>query len=173
MNTFLIQSIYELSDQNTLLYAKVEFKKRYENTILLLVNIVTQQEELIYLEFINIDDGIINYIDKELNYKTIEFTDTQYYFKRKRLYKGYYLNNKENNIYYIIPLCKRQWKRGIYEKNYNILVLYSSPETLLNTIENNKKQKLLTIKEKNNLLTSKDLYNYFIIEKKKFCFFLL
>ena len=57
MNTFLIQSIYELSDQNTLLYAKVEFKKRYENTILLLVNIVTQQEELIYLEFINIDEG--------------------------------------------------------------------------------------------------------------------
>ena len=89
MNTFLIQSIYELSDQNTLLYAKVEFKKRYEHTILLLVNIVTQQEELIFLEFINIDEGIINYIDKELNYKTIEFTDTQYYFKRKRLSKGY------------------------------------------------------------------------------------
>lgn len=170
MNTFLIQSIYELSDQNTFLHAKVEFKKRYENTILLLVNIVTQQEELIYLELINIDDGIINYIDKELNYKTIEFTDTQYYFKRKRLYKGYYLNNKEDKIYYIIPLCKRQWKRGIYEKNYKILVIHSSPETLLYTIENNKKQKLLTIKEKNNLITSKDLYNYFTVEKKRFCF---
>ena len=170
MNTFLIQSIYELSDQNTLLYARLEFKKRYEGTILSLINVVTQQEELVYIEYINIDEEIIIYFNKELNSKTIKFTDTQYYFKRKRLYKGYYLNNKEDRIYYIIPLCKRQWKRGIYEKNYKILVIHSSPETLLYTIENNKKQKLLTIKEKNNLITSKDLYNYFTVEKKRFCF---
>ena len=170
MNTFLIQSIYELSDQNTLLYARLEFKKRYESTILSLINVVTQQEELVYIEYINIDEEIIIYFNKELNSKTIKFTDTQYYFKRKRLYKGYYLNNKEDRIYYIIPLCKRQWKRGIYEKNYKILVIHSSPETLLYTIENNKKQKLLTIKEKNNLITSKDLYNYFTVEKKRFCF---
>jgi hypothetical protein len=170
MNTFLIQSIYELSDQNTLLYARLEFKKRYEGTILSLINVVTQQEELVYIECINIDEEIIIYLDKELNTKTIKFTDTQYYFKRKRLYKGYYLNNKEDKIYYIIPLCKRQWKRGIYEKNYKILVIHSSPEILLYTIENNKKQRLLNIKEKNNLITSKDLYNYFTVEKKRFCF---
>lgn len=170
MNTFLIQSIYELSDQNTLLYARLEFKKRYESTILSLINVVTQQEELVYLEYINIDEEIIIYLDKELNTKTIKFTDTQYYFKRKRLYKGYYLNNREDKIYYIIPLCKRQWKRGIYEKNYKILVIYSSPETLLYTTDNNKKQRLLNIKEKNNLITSKDLYNYFTVEKKRFCF---
>ena len=170
MNTFLIQSIYELSDQNTLLYARLEFKKRYESTILSLINVVTQQEELVYIEYINIDEEIIIYLDKELNTKTIKFTDTQYYFKRKRLYKGYYLNNKEDRIYYIIPLCKRQWKRGIYEKNYELLTIHASPETLLYTTENNKKQKLLTIKEKNNLITSKDLYNYFTVEKKRFCF---
>lgn len=170
MNTFLIQSIYELSDQNTLLHARLEFKKRYEGTILSLINVVTQQEELVYIEYVNIDEEIIIYLDKELNTKTIKFTDTQYYFKRKRLYKGYYLNNKEDRIYYIIPLCKRQWKRGIYEKNYKILVIHSSPETLLYTIENNKKQRLLNIKEKNNLITSKDLYNYFTVEKKRFCF---
>ena len=170
MNTFLIQSIYELSDQNTFLHAKVEFKKRYESTILSLINVVTQQEELVYLEYINIDEEIIIYLDKELNTKTIKFTDTQYYFKRKRLYKGYYLNNREDKIYYIIPLCKRQWKRGIYEKNYELLTIHASPETLLYTTENNKKQKLLTIKEKNNLITSKDLYNYFTVEKKRFCF---
>lgn len=170
MNTFLIQSIYELSDQNTLLYARLEFKKRYESTILSLINVVTQQEELVYLEYINIDEEIIIYLDKELNTKTIKFTDTQYYFKRKRLYKGYYLNNREDKIYYIIPLCKRQWKRGIYEKNYELLTIHASPETLLYTTENNKKQKLLTIKEKNNLITSKDLYNYFTVEKKRFCF---
>jgi len=170
MNTFLIQSIYELSDQNTLLHARLEFKKRYEGTILSLINVVTQQEELVYIEYVNIDEEIIIYLDKELNTKTIKFTDTQYYFKRKRLYKGYYLNNREDKIYYIIPLCKRQWKRGIYEKNYKILVIHSSPETLLYTIENNKKQRLLNIKEKNNLITSKDLYNYFTVEKKRFCF---
>lgn len=170
MNTFLIQSIYELSDQNTLLYAKLEFKKRYECTILSLVNVVTQQEELVYIEYVNIDEEIIIYLDKELNTKTIKFTDTQYYFKRKRLYKGYYLNNKEDRIYYIIPLCKRQWKRGIYEKNYELLVIHASPETLLYTTDNNKKQRLLNIKEKNNLITSKDLYNYFTVEKKRFCF---
>lgn len=170
MNTFLIQSIYELSDQNTLLDARLEFKKRYEGTILSLINVVTQQEELVYIEYINIDEEIIIYLDKELNTKTIKFTDTQYYFKRKRLYKGYYLNNKEDRIYYIIPLCKRQWKRGIYEKNYELLVIHASPETLLYTTDNNKKQRLLNIKEKNNLITSKDLYNYFTVEKKRFCF---
>lgn len=170
MNTFLIQSIYELSDQNTLLYARLEFKKRYESTILSLINVVTQQEELVYIEYINIDEEIIIYFNKELNSKTIKFTDTQYYFKRKRLYKGYYLNNKEDRIYYIIPLCKRQWKRGIYEKNYELLTIHASPETLLYTTDNNKKQRLLNIKEKNNLITSKDLYNYFTVEKKRFCF---
>lgn len=170
MNTFLIQSIYELSDQNTLLHARLEFKKRYEGTILSLINVVTQQEELVYIEYVNIDEEIIIYFNKELNSKTIKFTDTQYYFKRKRLYKGYYLNNKEDRIYYIIPLCKRQWKRGIYEKNYELLTIHASPETLLYTTDNNKKQRLLNIKEKNNLITSKDLYNYFTVEKKRFCF---
>lgn len=147
----------------------IEFNKRYSDTFIYIIDELQQTKKAIF--FVGFDDdyqklfGKLYTTDEILLYHQY-LSSNWHYIKRPTLTKRFYFNHINNEIYYLIPNPKRQWKRGISTDNYTIFNINYKNETIFDIIKNitHKRNILYTClnQQPHPFISNKIIKDYFI-----------